>query len=57
MCVLAFAGEVCQQGLFSPATASVREGELEKMDPAPRRISGALLEKQQSFSVFISAAV
>lgn len=27
------------------------------MDPAPRRISGALLEKQQSFSVFISAAV
>lgn len=27
------------------------------MDPAPRRISEALLEKQQSFSVFISAAV
>ncbi|AQK66749.1 Protein CHLOROPLAST IMPORT APPARATUS 2 [Zea mays] len=23
-------GEVCQQGLFPPATASVREGELEK---------------------------
>jgi hypothetical protein len=41
VCVFSFTGEVCQQGLFSPATASIREGELKRMDLAPRGISGA----------------
>jgi hypothetical protein len=38
-------GKICQQGVSSPATAtaSIREGELEKNDPAPRGISGVLL--------------
>ena len=37
------AGKVCQQGISSPATASSREGELEKMNPASRGISGVSL--------------
>jgi len=46
------AGKVCQQGISSPATAtaSSREGELEKMNPASRGISGVSLtprEKQK----------
>lgn len=50
--VFTFAGEVCQQGLFSPATGSFREGELKKMNPAPGGISGAslLLSRRSSIA-------